>query len=415
MSVASTATALQTSRRFRRSLVAASAVALGASVLLAPSASAADLQGPGYLIPDSAGHTGASHIGAYGTVVPGALAYCTDPNLRGPQAAGGYGAVRTYTSWTSQATGKAATPSEVSQAAYILSKYGQTASDAQAAAVDADVYSLLNAGSSYALPAGARAVQRLSYPQVSPQAKADAAAYLTEAARYAGPYKVSLRPLSALKPGVNTVVQIAVTSAAGYKVPGVQLNVKAVDGAKVYSGTEPTNAEGIAYAHVTAAKGDHVTLTAQATDLPSSTLRAVLPHDNGAQRMVIAGGTASAAARLTMTATEEGGYIKILKTAGDTGKALAGVEFAIRNKEGKTVATGKTNADGVWQTGDLPAGEYTVHEVEAVEGYKLASDQHVLVADGKTAAVAVRDARIPAPVAPKPRPVTIKVLPQTGA
>ncbi|MEU1630680.1 prealbumin-like fold domain-containing protein [Streptomyces sp. NPDC020096] len=414
MSVASTATALQTSRRFRRSLIAAS-VALGATALLAPSASAADSQGPGYWIPDSAGHASASHIGAYDMVVPGALAYCTDPNHRGPQAADGYGAVRTYTSWTSQATGKAATPAEVSQAAYILSKYGQTASDAQAAAVDADIYSLLNSGSPYALPTGTRAVQRLGYPQVSPQAKADAAAYLTEAARYAGPYKVSLRPLSALKPGVNTVIQIAVTSAAGYKVPGVQLNVKAQDSAKVYSSTEPTNTEGIAYAHVTAAKGDHVTLTAQATDLPSSTLRAILPHNNGAQRMVIAGGSTSAAARLTMTATEEGSHIKVLKTAGDTGQALAGVEFAVRTKEGKTVATGKTNADGVWQTGDLPAGEYTVREVEAVEGYQLASDQHVVVTDGKTAAVAVRDARIPAPVAPKPRTVTITVLPQTGA
>ncbi|MGJ5751551.1 MSCRAMM family protein [Streptomyces puniciscabiei] len=396
--------------------MAASAVAVGAGALLAPSASAADQWGRGFLIPDSAGHSGASHIGDYVSAVPGAIAYCADPGLAGPGAAGGYGAARDYTSWTSQATGRAASAAQVSQAAYILSKYGQAGSDAQGAAVDADVYSLLNAGSAYALPDGTRAVQRLSYPQVAPQAKKLATAYLSEAARFAGPYTVHLQPLAALRPGVTTNIKITVTSAAGNAVPGIRLNLKAaLDGKQVAEDTESTNADGIAYAHVRAAKGHSVTLTTEATGLPGTTLRAVLPHNKEAQRMVLAGGTTSATAQLTMKTTEEGGRIKVVKTAGDTGKPLGGVKFAVRDKDGKTVATGTTNADGIWQTAELPAGEYTVHEVEAVDGYQLASDQHVAVTDGKDAAVAVRDVRIPKPAVPKPRPVTIKVLPQTGA
>ncbi|WP_414169120.1 collagen binding domain-containing protein [Streptoverticillium reticulum] len=397
--------------------MAASAVAVGAGALLAPSASAADQWGRGFLIPDSAGHAGASHVGDYVSAVPGAIAYCADPGLAGPDAAGGYAAARDYTSWTSQATGKAATAAQVSQAAYIVSKYGQAGSDAQAAAVDADVYSLLNAGSTYALPDGTRAVQRLSYPQVAPQAKKLATEYLAEAARFAGPYTVHLQPLAALRPGVTTGIKITVTSAAGNAVPGIRLNLKAaLDGRQVATDTESTNADGIAYAHVTAAKGHSVTLTTEATGLPGTTLRAVLPHNKRAQRMVITGGTTSATAQLTMKATGEGGRIKVVKSAGDTGKPLSGVTFAVRDKaSGKTVATGTTNADGIWQTAELPAGEYTVHEVEAVDGYQLAADQEVAVTDGKAAQVAVRDARIPKPAMPKPRPVTIKVLPQTGA
>ncbi|MGD3109387.1 MSCRAMM family protein [Streptomyces sp. YGL11-2] len=396
--------------------MAASAVAVGAGALLAPSASAADQWGRGFLISDSAGHADASHIGDYRSAVPGVIAYCADPGLAGPQAAGGYGAARDYTSWTSQATGKAATAAQVSQAAYIVSKYGEAGSDAQAAAVDADVYSLLNAGSTYALPDGTRAVQRLSYPQVAPQAKTLATAYLNEAARFAGPYKVHITPLAALRPGVTTGIKITVTSAAGNAVPGIRLNLKAaLNGTKVAEDTESTNAQGIAYAHVTAAKSQSVTLTTEAMGLPGTTLRAVLPHNKDAQRMVIAGGTTSATAQLTMTATGEGGRIKVTKTAGDTGKVLAGVKFAVRNKDGKTVATGTTDASGVWQTAELPAGEYSVHEVEAVDGYQLAADQQATVKDGKATAVAVQDTRIPKSKAPKPRPVTIKVLPKTGA
>ncbi|MGW1194467.1 hypothetical protein ACWD4B_01210 [Streptomyces sp. NPDC002536] len=75
--------------------MAVSAVALGAGALLAPSASAADQWGPGFLIPDSAGHTSASHIGGYRSAVPDVIAYRADPGLTGPQAADGYGAVGT--------------------------------------------------------------------------------------------------------------------------------------------------------------------------------------------------------------------------------------------------------------------------------------------------------------------------------
>src|SRR2546425_6111223 len=169
MSVASHATHSQSSHRFRRSLVAVSAVALGAGILLAPSASAADQFGPGYVIPDSHGTPGTSRIGAYGQ--PGRLfvhtvghAYCADPTLAGPGSAGHYGPITGFTSWTSRATGKPVTVHDMAQAAYGLSLYRDTTSDPHGAAVDAVVDTYLNQGSTYALPNGNRALQRLSYP-----------------------------------------------------------------------------------------------------------------------------------------------------------------------------------------------------------------------------------------------------------
>jgi hypothetical protein len=424
MSVASHAASSQPSspstRRFRRSLMAASAVALGAGLLLAPSANAADQWGPGYPIPDSHGTPNASHIGAYGQ--PGSLfphatghAYCADPELAGPQSAGRYGPVTGFASWTSRTTGKPVTQQDVARAAYVLSCYGDTTNDAQAAAVDADVYTYLNQGSPYALLEGKRALQRLSYPGVSPAAKNTAAAYMAEAARFAGPYTVHITPDGPLKLRQKTWYTLDVTSAAGYKVPGVRLDLSISLGSKPLSITGTTNADGTARAYLLPERNGVLTFTVRAMSLPATSLRAQIPASPGVQRMVIAGGTSSAQSQLTIKVHAAGGGIKVIKTASDTGKPLAGVEFAVRNKDGKTVATGKTNAQGVWQAADLPPGVYTVHEVEAVEGYQVASDQRVAVTDGETSAVAVRDGRIPAPTVPKPRLVRIKMLPQTGA
>ncbi|SCF80100.1 hypothetical protein GA0115259_102801, partial [Streptomyces sp. MnatMP-M17] len=211
-------------RRFRRPMVAATAVALGASVLLAPSAQAADQWGPGYLIPDSKGVPDASHIGAYGvpgSVLPGLdrLAYCADPELAGPREADGYGPVEQHATWTSQTTGETVPPESVARAAYVLSKYGQTASDAQAAAVDAVVYSYLEAGTTYALPDGERALERLTYPNVPPSAKTKATAYMNEADRLAGPYKINIKHLGkTLTPGTKSSFTLDVTSASGHRL-----------------------------------------------------------------------------------------------------------------------------------------------------------------------------------------------------
>ncbi|GGU38058.1 hypothetical protein GCM10010289_68780 [Streptomyces violascens] len=412
------AAAAHRGRRLRQSALIGTAITVGAGVLLAPAASAADRWGPGYLIPDSSGKPAASHIGAYGP--PGAqlpgftgLAYCGDPELDGPESAGHYGPVQENTAWTSKATGKSATAQDIARAAYVLSKYGDAKSDAQAAAVDAAVYSYLEAGTTYALPNGKRALQRLTYPNVPVEAKRFATGYMAEAAMFAGPYKVNIKPAgTALKPGAKSVVTLDVTSASGHKIPGVTLDLNLAGAA---AGTVTTNADGVATTSITPAKAGDTILKATAKSLPGNALRTITPANAKAQRMLLAGGISSAQAQLQLKVDALKGGIKVTKTAAESGKPLAGVEFTIRDAAGRTAATGKTDSAGHWQADNLAPGMYTVHEVKAVEGYQLASDQQTTVLDGTTADVSVKDVKIPDQPKPQPRPVTISVLPQTGA
>ncbi|MFK0143203.1 SpaA isopeptide-forming pilin-related protein [Streptomyces murinus] len=395
----------------------ATAAVLGAGMVLAPSASASDKWGPGYLIPDSTGKPASSHIGAYNVPGVDGVAYCGDPELAGPDAAGGYAPAQPVSSWTSKSSGKAASAEDLARAAYVLGKYGQTKNDEQAAAVDAVLYTYLEPGSTYALPDGKRALERLSYSNVPASAKNRATGYLNEAASFAGPYKVNITPADVpLKPGLKTSVTFDVTSASGHKVPGVKLDLD-VAGAVAGAGSITTNADGVATATITPAKDGAVDLKAQAKTLPATQLRALIPYDAKAQRLLLAGGASSAQAEVHLKAERPKGGLVVTKTAADTKKPLSGVEFAVKNSVGKTVATGKTDDQGTWQINDLAPGTYTVHEVKAVEGYQLAADQQATVADGKTADVAVKDVKIPEQPKPKPkpRPVIIHVLPQTGA
>ncbi|MFF4933225.1 SpaA isopeptide-forming pilin-related protein [Streptomyces griseofuscus] len=420
MSVASSTALSHRTRRIRYPVVAATAVALGAGILLAPSASAADKWGPGYLIPDSSGKPDTSHIGAYGK--PGSLfpnaaghAYCADPTLEGPEAGGHYGPITTFTSWTSKTTGQPVPAQNVARAAYVLSTYGDTTDDTQAAAVDAVVYTYLDPGTTYALPSGQRALQRLGYPNVPATVKNKAEAFLTEAATFAGPYTVNIHtPKGPVHPGDKTPITLDVTSASGARLPNVKIHLDG-SGAADGSGDVTTNSAGTASASVTASKDGTVDLTAEAAALPADQLRAQIPSNTSAQRMVVAGGTSSAKATAHLQVTTAKGSVKVTKTASDTHKALAGVEFEIRDKGGKTIASGTTDAQGQWTADALTPGTYTVHEAQAVDGYQLAADQSVSVGDLKTSTVSVTDTRIPQPAKPKPRPVTITQLPKTGA
>ena len=407
----------QPSRHLRRTALAAAAAALGAGLLLVPTASAADNYGPGYPIPPSSG-TGTSHLGAYANLQgTTSLGYCADPDLSGPDTSGGYGAPATVTTWTSNITGKTVTSDDFHHAAYVLSRYGQTTVDAQAAAVDAAVNSYLNAGSTYDLRTnGARANQRLSYPDVSPTAKTNTAAYMSAADNYAGPYTAHIDPQSTVENGKATTFDLYVTSASGHKLPQIPITLHATSGKDSATATFSTNASGDYMARVTPDGNADINLTLDANSLPGTSLRTIAPHDPKAQRLLLAGGTSTTETKLTAhNASAGGGTIKVTKTAADTGKPLAGVEFAVNDAAGKTIARGKTDADGTWRTGLLPPGHYTVHEVRAVVGYQIAADQTTTVTAGKTSSLTVTDSRIKTPTTPKPRPVTIHQLPQTGA
>ncbi|MEU1827153.1 SpaA isopeptide-forming pilin-related protein [Streptomyces abikoensis] len=405
-------------RALRRSIVLATTVLVGAGALAAPGAVAADKWGPGYLILDAQGKPNMSHLGAYGA--PGAPAhgitgrvYCADPELLGPEAGGQYGKISEVTTWASKATGKQVSKESVTRAAYVLSKYGDTASDVQAAAVDAALYSFLEEGSTYALPNGKRALQRVSYPNVPKDVKVKAEGFIAEAGKLAGPYKLNVHAPAALKPGEKTTVALDVTSAAGEKVPGVTIDVNGTGAAG--AGSVTTNDQGVATTTITPSRAGDVELKAVAKNLPGSTLRAQIPANDKAQRMLVAGGSTSVEAQLRVKADALKGGIKVVKTDSDTKKPLSGVEFEIKDKDKKTVAQGTTNAEGVWQVDNLPPGTYTVHEVKAVEGYQLAADQNVAVVEGKASDVSVVDVKIPQPEKPKPRPVEIPELPKTGA
>lgn len=399
-----------------RSVAVATAVVIGAGAALAPSASASDKYGPGYAIPDAAGHANASHLGAYGK--PGSLypharfhGYCADPALPGPAAGGHYGPITQFSSWTSKLTGKKVPAANIAKAALILSDLRQP-TDAGAAAADAAITSYLNPGSTYALPNGKRALQRLSYPNVSPAAKSLAAQYMKIADRYAGPYKVNIHtPTGTLKPGAKARVTLDVTSATGHKISNAKLDVTSATGTSKVS----TGPSGTATTTITAPKKGTATVKAIAKVLPSYTLRAQIPSNPHAQRLVVTGGRSSAEATARVKVTSGEGSLRLVKTAADTHKVMAGVEFEVKDASGKTFTKGKTDSKGVWRVSGLPAGRYTVHETQAVEGYQVAPDQRVSVGGLKATEVKVSDARIPRAKTPnQPRPVTIHTLPKTG-
>ncbi|MFB6881248.1 collagen binding domain-containing protein [Streptomyces noursei] len=380
-----------------------------------PAAQASDQRGPGYSIPDSSGHQGASHIGAFGKPAPRYhdapfLGYCTDPEDVGPSAGVHYGPITNFTTWKSKLTGKQVPAANIAKAALILSDVRQP-TDAEAAAVDAAIATYLNPGTSYAVPNGSRALQRLSYPNVSPQSKKLAAKYMKIADRYAGPYKVNIHMPASLKPGAKTRVTLDVTSAAGNKLSGVKLDVSGATGtAKI-----TTDASGTATTTITAPKAGTATVKAVAKVLPSYTLRAQIPDKPTAQRLAVTGGHSSASATASARVGGTLGGLTITKTAAVTHKLLGGVVFEVKDSHNKTVAKGSTDASGVLRIGNLKPGQYVVHEVQAAEGYQLAADKRVSVGDLAATTVSVVDAKMPKKSGPGPHSVHLpKVLPQTG-
>lgn len=63
--------------------------------------------------------------------------------------------------------------------------------------------------------------------------------------------------------------------------------------------------------------------------------------------------------------------IEIIKEDVETGKKLAGVEFALTGEDGKLIRKAVSDKTGLAVFYDLPAGRYTVRETKAPEGYAL--------------------------------------------
>lgn len=368
------------------SRVTAIAVAAGVAGTLAwaPPAGAADKYGPGFEIPDSEGHAASSHIGAYGP--PGmrvwgdSETYCADPSRRGPDSAGGYSEPKAIDHWTSSETGQRVPDSSVAYASYIIGKYGQTRSDAQAAAVDAATYELL-AGGTYGIN-GARGKARLSYPNVSASARSIALGYLAEAKRFAGPYQLHVRPaVKETTEGTAVTVDVEVTSTlSGERIPGVKVDLDAGSA----HGTVTTGNDGRTTWKFTPSAAGTSAVKGTASGLPGSQLKTLDPHDSRAQRMLLAGDKTAVQDSADVEVKPATGGLEIHKKDPE-GTRLTGVAFQLLDSAGKVVAEGKTNKDGLLVFEGLKPGKYRLHETSSGDDvHALVPDQDVVIVAGQS-------------------------------
>ncbi len=90
------------------------------------------------------------------------------------------------------------------------------------------------------------------------------------------------------------------------------------------------------------------------------------------------------------------GAVRVSKNSADNGAMLSGATFELMNGAGTVLATQTTGADGTARFDNLPAGGYTVREVGAPTGYKIAVNpsQAVTVAPGATSDIRFENDRV---------------------
>lgn len=90
------------------------------------------------------------------------------------------------------------------------------------------------------------------------------------------------------------------------------------------------------------------------------------------------------------------GAVRVSKTSADNGAVLSGATFELMNGAGTVLATQTTGTDGTARFDNLPAGSYTVREVGAPTGYKIAVNpsQTVTVAAGATNDICFENDRV---------------------
>ena len=109
--------------------------------------------------------------------------------------------------------------------------------------------------------------------------------------------------------------------------------------------------------------------------------------------------------------------VEISKVDITTNKELPGTELIITNKDGKVVEHW-TSTDKPHYIEKLPAGDYTLTEITAPNGYEIAEDiSFTVLPNGDVQRVVMKDAPIPEqPVQPTPpsTPTPTPLIPQTG-
>ncbi|WP_283700828.1 SpaA isopeptide-forming pilin-related protein [Clostridium perfringens] len=95
---------------------------------------------------------------------------------------------------------------------------------------------------------------------------------------------------------------------------------------------------------------------------------------------------------ITVSWTGLNGAVQVIKK-GDDGKLLTGAKFVLKNANGENVAEA-TSQDGRASFNDIKPAEYTIHEVEAPQGYLVTNPVNVTVKPNKVSIAEMTDTQI---------------------
>ncbi len=95
---------------------------------------------------------------------------------------------------------------------------------------------------------------------------------------------------------------------------------------------------------------------------------------------------------ITVSWTGLNGAVQVIKK-GDDGKLLTGAKFVLKNANGENVAEA-TSQDGKAVFNDIKPAEYTIHEVEAPQGYLVTNPVNVTVKPNKVSIAEMTDTQI---------------------
>ncbi|WP_447405704.1 SpaA isopeptide-forming pilin-related protein [Clostridium perfringens] len=96
--------------------------------------------------------------------------------------------------------------------------------------------------------------------------------------------------------------------------------------------------------------------------------------------------------KITVSWTGLNGAVQVIKK-GDDGKLLTGAKFVLKNANGENVAEA-TSQDGKAVFNDIKPAEYTIHEVEAPQGYLVTNPVNVTVKPNKVSIAEMTDTQI---------------------
>ncbi|WP_422110291.1 SpaA isopeptide-forming pilin-related protein [Clostridium perfringens] len=96
--------------------------------------------------------------------------------------------------------------------------------------------------------------------------------------------------------------------------------------------------------------------------------------------------------KITVSWTGLNGSVQVIKK-GDDGKLLTGAKFVLKNANGENVAEA-TSQDGKAVFNDIKPTEYTIHEVEAPQGYLVTNPVNVTVKPNKVSIAEMTDTQI---------------------